>query len=79
MSDEREVMEHAQELIPFAERTEIMHRNYLAEFREKVWPMYQRYGFSLDAAMTIWMLNKLMNNIEELIDLMREDDEPEPF
>lgn len=66
MSDEHDY-------IPMAEATEIAHRNYLSEFNEKVLPIYAHYGFSKDTALLAWMLCKIENRLDDVVDAIRDD------
>lgn len=54
-------MNHNEEQIVWAEQTEIELENYLREFDETVWPVFKRYGYTKDAALTYW-LSSYMNN-----------------
>jgi hypothetical protein len=67
--------ERTKEFIPMAEATEIAHRNYLSEFNEKVWPIYQRYGFSRDAALLSWNLDKMRERLEGIEQLLTEPED----
>ena len=49
----------------FEEATEQAWRSYLAHFREQVYPMFQEYGVSFDAALTCWFVNRLRNAIPD--------------
>ena len=63
-------LDHVEELIPLAEATEIAHRNFLAEFEEKVWPIFQHYGYSKEAAVNHWMQCKVLERLDCVIDAL---------
>lgn len=65
-------LDHNDELITMSERTEALHRNYLAEFEEKVWPIYQRWGYTKDTAMLAWMLMRVTDRQDDMIELLKE-------
>ena len=50
------------------EETEIGWRQYLDDFHTEVWPIFQRYGYSRDAALLAWMMNRLHNVVTDLVD-----------
>lgn len=60
-----------EEFITWSEDCEISHRQFLAEFNEKVWPALKEYGFSRDALLTYWTLNSVNVSIETLITEVR--------
>ena len=66
-------LEHAEELIPLEEATEIAHRNFLAEFEEKVWPIFTHYGYSKEAALNHWMQCKVLERLDQVIDAVQGD------
>ena len=37
---------------------------YLGDFEKRVWPIFQKYGYSRDAALTCWMANRLYNALD---------------
>lgn len=63
---------HNDELIEFPEDNEIEHINYLKEFREKIYPIYEPY-MSLGDALITWKLNVVHNAICELINERRDN------
>lgn len=65
-------LDHNDEMIDFDEACEIQHINYLIEFKDKVWPIYQAQGFTLGEAFFAWKFNVLKNTVDELIEEMRE-------
>lgn len=60
------MMEHAEEFIPMAETDEASYRNYLCEFEEKVWPIFERYGYTKDTALLMWTLEKIRMGIQAI-------------
>lgn len=39
-------------------------RTHLAAFDERIWPMFQSYGYSKDTALMVWFLNDLKNTLD---------------
>lgn len=60
MADERE------DLIAWSERTEQNYMQFLREFDEKVWPLFQRRGYSKDAALMVWSMRQVQADLENL-------------
>ncbi len=54
------------------EATEVSWRNNLADFDTEVWPWFQEKGYTKDAAFTCWVLNRMNNDISELVEVVRE-------
>jgi hypothetical protein len=54
------------ELISWAEQTEQHYMQFLREFDEKVWPLFQRRGYSKDAALMVWSMRQLQGDLENL-------------
>lgn len=52
------------ELIEFSEAAERSWRQYLNEFRDKVYPMFEQYGFTFAQAMIAWRMEKIVSNQE---------------
>lgn len=65
-------LEHAEELIPLEEATEIAHRNFLSEFNEKAWPIFEHYGYSKEAGLNHWMQCKTLERLDLVIDAVQE-------
>lgn len=57
--------ENEEELIEFSESIEKSHREYLREFKEKVFPVYKREGFTLYEALMMWQSNSIYNLLNE--------------
>lgn len=57
----------------FDEEAEVSWTIYLKDFDEQVWPILQAKGYSKDAALQVWLLNKLFNLVGDLIDVIREE------
>lgn len=55
------------EQIPFLERTEAAHLQFLTEFNTKVWPALQTTGFSKDTLLLYWILVRVENAVSELV------------
>ena len=55
------------------EETEINWRQYIADFREQVWPVFQGQGFTFADAFHVWMANRLHNAITDLLDALEAD------
>ena len=53
--------------LTFPEDAERSWRAYLADFKSEVWPVFEAQGFSMDAAIVCWMLNRVNNNIDSLL------------
>jgi hypothetical protein len=68
LPDKSEKLSHNDELIEFPEEDEINHINYLAEFREKVYPAYKKQGMTLFEAMSLWQLLNIKNAIHALVE-----------
>ena len=49
----------------FDEKCEQSWRAYLAHFMEHVYPMFEEFGFSRDAALTTWFVNRLRNALPD--------------
>lgn len=62
---------HNDEMITMHERTEIFWRNHNAEFDEKVWPIFQRHGYSKDAALTCWLIGKIHDRLDHIEDMIQ--------
>jgi hypothetical protein len=59
-----------EEVVEFTEDVEVSHREYLAEFKEKVWPVFEPYGFTFPEAYNYWALNKLHNAVDKLCSVL---------
>lgn len=70
------------ELIGLTEQDEKDWREWLAEFERTVWPIFQRYGYSRDAALMTFAINRNRNALEDIAGLLSGPDEnwslPEP-
>lgn len=56
-------------MVIFDEEVERSWRDYLREFRENVWPVMQEFGFtSFETAFQCWLLNRLSNDINCLME-----------
>lgn len=49
----------------FTEECEQAWRAYLAHFWEHVYPMFEERGFSRDAALVTWFVNRLRNALPD--------------
>jgi len=56
-----------EDAIDFAEVDEEDWRQYLAEFREKVWPMFEEQGFTFPQAYAVWRQEQVITRLVELI------------
>ena len=61
-------MPEFEDIINFDEEVERSHIDNLREFKEKVYPLYQRNGFTLPQALTVWQLQGIQNSLFDLID-----------
>lgn len=52
--------------IGFTEEIERSWRIYLAAFKQDVFPMFEEYNMSFDAALNVWELNRMKNAINNL-------------
>jgi hypothetical protein len=50
------------------EHVEITWINYLGDFEKEVWPTFQRMGYTKDTALIVWLINKVNNNIDNVIE-----------
>jgi len=42
-------------------------QNFFEGFLEKVWPEFQKRGFSLDTALLAWQNNSIINELSDLV------------
>jgi len=59
------------ELVSIDEHDEETWRQYFAEFKENVWPIFKDHGFTPSQAYFAWELNRVLgslNRIEEKLD-----------
>ncbi len=68
-------LQHSKEMIQVDESDEIALRNYLSEFNEKVWPIYQRYGFPKHAALIDHSLDQMRGRLERIVTLLEEPED----
>lgn len=61
-----DVADEYEDIIEFAEDCERSHRDYLAEFKEKVYPIFEPYGFTFADAYNQWTLNKIHTVLDEI-------------
>lgn len=62
------------EVVIFDEDVERSWRSYLSEFKAEVWPVMQTYGFtSFDVAFQCWLVNRLSNDITDLVERLDAD------
>ena len=59
---------HNEPMIDIPEVDEIEHINYLSDFREKVWPIYNKEGMTFGEALIVWRLNCLNNTMRDVRD-----------
>lgn len=52
----------------FTEENERNWREYLAEFKESVFPIFEPYGFTFPQAFTVWTMNRVNNNVGVVAD-----------
>jgi hypothetical protein len=57
-------MDEDEDLIEFSEESERSWRQYMSEFRDKVYPMFERYGFTYAEAMITWRLERIITSID---------------
>jgi hypothetical protein len=60
------MIQEREPLVDLSEANEEAHRQYIAEFKRDVFPMYAEQGIALGEALILWSLNKLENRMEEL-------------
>lgn len=48
-------------IVDMDEDAEISHIQFLAEFEEEVWPIYERHGYTKDTALLSYQLNLTQN------------------
>ena len=65
-----------EEVIGFRESEEIEWRQYLADFRARIWPMYKEYGFTFPEAFHTWRQEMMITKLEYLLEAM---DPPQEF
>ncbi len=53
------------DFITFNEEEERNWRQWLTEFKEKVYPVFQEYGTTLPEAMMLWKLQSIYNKLEQ--------------
>lgn len=51
------------DFITFDEEQERNWRQWLSEFKEKVYPVFQGYGLTLPEAMMLWKLQSIYNEL----------------
>lgn len=49
----------------WTEETEGEWRTYLRHFKDNIYPMFQQFNVSFDAALTVWFVNRLRNAIPD--------------
>lgn len=70
-------MPELEDIIELNETVEINHRQYLLEFDEKVWPIFEQRGYSKDTALLFWLLNRMENKLDTLIKVATDNAEDE--
>lgn len=68
------------EQIPFRERCEASHLQFLTEFDKKVWPAFKDFGYSKDTLLLYWVLVSIQNDTSAIFnELRRMNEEGEPL
>lgn len=66
-------MQERDDIIDVTEEAEISHHQFLAEFDRDVWPIYERHGYTKDAALLAWQLNNIQNTLIRVRDAVEDD------
>jgi len=61
--------------IEWSEDTEVSWIEVLAEFDEKVWPVFERAGYTKDTALILWSIVQLKQAVNDIADAVIPDDE----
>lgn len=64
-------LDHNNEQIVWAEQTEIELENFLREFDNLVWPVFQRRGYNKNAALIYWVQTYQNGRLCDIIALFR--------
>lgn len=59
--------------IDVTEENEISWINSLSDFDEKVWPLFEKHGYTKDAAHLMWFLNRVVNKLDEVVDVLESE------
>lgn len=59
--------------IDIGEDSEIFTMEYLSEFMEKIWPMYEHHGFTRDTALIAWSMGQQRIILEAMLQTLGED------
>ena len=60
-----------EENVGFTEAEQISWEQYFVDFRELIWPMFDRQGFTYQQALMFWRQEMLLSNIIELREELR--------
>lgn len=52
------------------EATEVNWIEYLSEFKEEIYPIFEKHGISFADAIIIWKLNTVRNSIDKVEELL---------
>lgn len=64
-----------QDRLSFSERAEINWTQYLKDFREQVFPVFELQGISFESAFMCWVLNKVNNTLCEVADFLEKEED----
>lgn len=62
-----------EEHVGFTEEEEISWRRYFIDFRELVWPMFEKEGFTYVEAMMFWRQEIVQARLCSIIDLLERE------
>jgi hypothetical protein len=63
------------EQIPFRERCEASHIQFLTEFEKKVWPALKGFGYFKDTLLLYWILVAIQNDTTAIYHRLLKEDE----
>ena len=61
------VSEDREEAVNFPEDEEIEWREYLTDFRARIWPMFEEQGFSFPQAFSAWRNEMLIAKMDRIL------------
>ena len=61
--------------IEWSEDTEVSWIEMLVEFEEKVWPVFDRAGYTKDTALILWSIIQVKGTLNEIAASVEPDDE----
>lgn len=63
-------IEDREEAINFPEDEEIAWREYLIDFRARIWPMFEEQGFTFPQAFASWRQEMIISKLDRILNTL---------